>query len=233
MNLFSAKRGFFGRTYVGRRVELDDTTWKPKADEASEWALMWTKIKDDSVCAIIEVSLIINRIRRETTEVPSNEEEKNPTSEASEEKKDEFSLKPVTTTVETVSSQLAARIQIGMAEIPLNGGKPTVAVAELFQGSPRLLLQGKKIRDFPKVTATLSFTLTDAPIAYQRLQSLIPSECFISNSDTIPGLKISKLPQQISDFKPEDLCETRKLYLQDFSFRNLEAFDKAVEGFIK
>jgi len=85
VSLFSGRKGFFGRTYCGMKIELDGATYKPKNPEIVDWALMHTKLKDTDIRAIVEYFLIIKKIRREVTEVELKEK--------GDDKKEEFELK--------------------------------------------------------------------------------------------------------------------------------------------
>lgn len=116
MSLFSGRRGFFGRTYCGVKIELDGATYKPKNPDVVDWAVMHTKLKDFDIRAIVEYSLIIMKIRREVTEVAI------PT-DRSAAKKDEFEFKESDRKIakESEVSLKQTSLQIGIAEISLFG----------------------------------------------------------------------------------------------------------------
>ena len=88
--MFSSRRGFFGRTYCGIKVELDGASYKPKTPEVVDWALMHTKLKDADIRAVVEYTLTIMKIRREASEV---EIPASARSAKTEERKDDFEFK--------------------------------------------------------------------------------------------------------------------------------------------
>lgn len=62
--MFSYKKGFFGRTYIGKIIQLDGVTYKPVESE-NDWALMYTKLTDVDVHAVLEYTLSIKQSIKE------------------------------------------------------------------------------------------------------------------------------------------------------------------------
>lgn len=61
VTLFSTKHGFIGRTYTGRKVQLDDSSLRVLEQD---WALIHTRITDPDVKAIVEYVLIVKQVRK-------------------------------------------------------------------------------------------------------------------------------------------------------------------------
>jgi hypothetical protein len=140
--MFSPKRGFFGTTWTGSKLELDGQTLKPKPNEALQWALMHTRLIDTDVKAIVEYTLIIYKVRRPVVETKPEESKG-------------FQIK-LESAIASEYKVVVATLQIGVAELPLFGSKQTSA--DLFRISPRLLLSGQSIKDGEKTTSKLTYS---------------------------------------------------------------------------
>ena len=141
ITLFSTKNGFFGRTYQSSHISLDPNTLKPVGDHINEFVLFYIKFKDSDMQAVIEFVLVIK-------EKSAKQQEASAANVIQEEEKKESERKQIEEKKsETSPAQPKKILGIGFCVFPLYGegheNLPTyVKIAELLQGSPRVLISG-------------------------------------------------------------------------------------------
>ena len=187
---------------------------------------MHTKLKDADIRAIVEYSLIVMKIRREVNEVQLKEKV--------DDKKEEFELKASdrNTTLDSEVNLKLTTLQIGLAEISLFGPQKNIK-AELYLGTPRLLVQGRSISEGTKTTAVFNYAFEQADAKFEKIRQLIPSECFVGCQEEIPGLKNNRLPVQQQMLKPADFSTQLTLFISTIDIVNIDEFDKAIEKYIQ
>ena len=153
------KNGFFGRTYQSSHISIDPNTLKPVGDQINEFAFFYSKFKDSDMHAIIEFVLVIKEKPAQqqvasAANVSQEEEKKESNRKQSEEKKSE-----------PIAAQPKKILGIGFCLIPLYGeghaNLPAyVKIAELLQGSPRVLISGQSRTNIKKAGSTLKYEIT-------------------------------------------------------------------------
>ena len=108
--------------------------------------------------------------------------------------------------------------------------------APLYHGTPRVLLSGRDPRTLQTAGASLSYEVMrdqQTKTKFEQLMHLVPSECWVGPTDTVPGL-LATIPPQIKDFnEKEAYCPRTTLYAHRVRLSSMQEVEAAFAAYLR